>query len=64
MKISRLFLEPFKWTFLEFDKAKLGKSSELLSKCLDSDEFWNGLKDSHSVLKKKYPCSDKIDLNL
>jgi len=64
MAISRMYLEPFKWTYLEVDMAKLGKGNELLSKCLNSDAFWTGLSKSHSILKKKYPCGDKTSADL
>ena len=64
MAISRLFLEPFKWKYLEFDRAKLGSADGLISECLDSESFWKGLHSAHAILKKKYPCVDTVDHRL
>jgi len=38
--IIRLFIEPFKWDFIQIDRAKLGKADMLLTECLKSDDFW------------------------
>ena len=55
ISITRLYLEPFKWDFIKVDIAKLGKSVDLLTKCLNSNYFWKSLKKSHEELRVKYP---------
>ena len=59
------FLEPFKWDKMWNFKSKLGPASELITAVFKSKDFWYSLKNSHSILKKKYPCSDPVyeDLN-
>jgi len=62
LALERMFLEPFKWDFITIEKRNLGKDkSSLLSKCLDSECFWKGLKLSHITLKKRYP--NNLDTN-
>ena len=48
------FMDPLKWDFLEPHKSKLKDSASLLTKCLQSSDFWNGLKRSHQLLNIKY----------
>jgi len=40
------------------------KEANLLNKCLESDEFWNGLRDSHKILRERYPCDSEVDYRL
>jgi len=56
-------MEPFKWDIIPVEWSSLGMASYLLSKCLEStsDTFWNGLKSSHQILKKKYALQIKSD---
>ena len=60
MALTKQFLGPFKWDFLAVDREKLGPAADLLTECLNSDEFWSSLKSSHGVLKLKYPSSNKL----
>ena len=47
-----MFLEPFKWDFITVESVKLGEEKHsLLSKCLDSEMFWKGLKAAHLTLR-------------
>ena len=43
---------------------KLGSAGELLTAAFKSHDFWEGLKNSHTILKKKYPCTDPVDEDL
>jgi len=48
------FLEVFKWDTLPTYKDNLGASSGIITECIDSEIFWDKLKESHQELKKKY----------
>ena len=50
-------MEPFKWDYIEVDRAKLGKAAALLTNCLESREFWSNLKRFHQKLMLKYAIS-------
>ena len=63
MAICREFLELFIWS-RNFSQANMIKEANLLNKCLESDEFWNGLRDSHKILRDKYPCDTEVDYRL
>ena len=56
--IIRLFLEPFKWEFVEIDRKKLRNAGDLLTECFKSEDFWTGLKKSHRELLVKYPLKE------
>jgi len=40
MAVSRLYLQPFKWSFIATERAKLGRADGLLKECLKSEFFW------------------------
>ena len=42
--LSRQFLEPFTWKYVDLSKLKLGNSISLLETVLKSDAFWQDLK--------------------
>ena len=60
MAVAREFLEPFKWDYIAVEQATLGHSADLLSACLQSDDFWAKLEVEHKHLKQKYPCSNPV----
>ena len=64
MAISREYLEPLAWDQMQPYKMKLGKATNIVSKCLDSDEFWTKIKKAHDILRFKYPCNDLPDEEL
>ena len=58
----RNFLEPLRWDNIPAFKAKLGdNAANLLTYCIESEEFWNQLKESHNILIKKYPLNIRPD---
>ena len=64
MAISREYLEPLKWDQIQTYKMRLGKATNIVSKCLDSDQFWTKIKKSHEILRVKYPCNDPPEQEL
>ena len=47
LAVAKEYLEPFQWDLVEVDRLKLGGAAKLLTGSFQSDNFWQGLRQSH-----------------